>query len=932
MKVTATQIKGLLPSLDSRRVNSPHIIDGSNFMVGIDGPSSSFASTEIFDKALALPEFFQSFRTDAQTDSWFFLREGIFKPDLESGNLIPVFLYGGYDTTYYYPTTHDIVGGKHYFANPFIGLVQYDPLADSWTSISGGSVPSGIVTCVQVGARLVVVAPGIIAWSSIDDGTDFVPSTSTGAGFQSLSIVGSSAWQDIIGIYRTVQGFLVFTKSGTVQGKLLTGIVPFSVKPIKFRRFPINPWAVTQYTNDTLIFLSDQGLFMTDGTKLEPFNEILGNFMRDEVLPNLSFSGEGFVALEYISSLNWLFIMFSQSGTRGYYDRAYVVDMQTQEIGVFDKTFTGICELVFSDSIYKGLNAGYVDIEGSVFVFTRNNVTLEVKQVSDMTFGEEYYLRQYDEYPPRVEAGVYNMPSTMYMYTHDMSELLLNDLDPGVYDFFAELEDADGEYFGLYPWSESIRDTFTQGIIWFANGRNELYYSNDFTNPIWDAFLGSYQATVTPGSLGTSGLFSNIADTNSSPQAIVQSRDIGIRADEDPSVFVRIAKDAVPATDRMVTVILHAYDYLSGGSSTDVEFVVALDTSTGSFVTGPDINFGFGFQGPGEASVTSGSFDGVACWELRLRMQRRHPAPNYFAVTLYPSFVYYTGSSYEVSPTLTYSCDISTFALIIGAPGLATINTDTIIDPPVNFSGLIYVDSKGAATIPAGQQFTVEGSSLTYTVTGSAAGSYLGIGWLQHTPNLESFITYSPRETEIYPENFLVASVDLHMESGVILYGIAFSDQEQKALDSYVKIGLLSGGDDSDIDQMSQVTGVSVGMLESRTSANLDSQTEDWLANSTVEVIEDWLTISPDVFEDWGFQLSAGSEYTLVLESSLDGYSSIDGMSNELQLVLSDGKTARFDADQVGKYHSLIFSAFNVGESLSIKVVDTNMVPAGVMV
>ena len=427
------QFKGLLPPVDPRRVSEPHIVEGRNFMVGVAGPHSAFAADEVFRRAACLPFLPQVFTTDAATSSWIFLADGVYELNISSGRLLPVFLYGGVDVTYFAPWTHALVGGKHFFANPFVGLIKYDPLDSSWVSLSGGSIPAGIYSITDSGGRLVILSTGIVSWSAIDDGTNLTPSTSTGAGFQSLSVVGSNTFASLLGIQRTAEGFLAFTTNGILRARNTNNLVPYQVTRFSFAQVPLNAWCITLLEDKRILFLASTGLFVTDGNSVTPYNEILGSHLRDNIFPKLCFKGNGYVSLKYLPSTNWVFVLYSSSGSLGAYDSAFVIVVQLGEIGKLSKLVSGIGEFQIAGGTYAGIRAGYIDLKGSIFLFSNSGSNLVSVSADNFDYGYKVFFREVN-YGTRYEFGYRRFPVNNWSYTEDPTAFVANNLSTGVYD------------------------------------------------------------------------------------------------------------------------------------------------------------------------------------------------------------------------------------------------------------------------------------------------------------------------------------------------------------------------------------------------------------------------------------------------------------------------------------------------------------------
>lgn len=443
MRIEANTVKGLILALDRRKVQVPQVLEGKNFFVDIDGPRSGFSRREIAHDAFEHPKFLQAIKTNADASSWVFTTSAVLAPDYANSRWIPIFTYP--EITDNFPWTTALVGGKYYFATKGIGLLEFDPVRGSIESVSGGGVPANIVSCTESGGRLVVLAEGIVAWSAIDDGRDFAPSVTTGAGFQSLSLIGSGSYESLLGVYKTPLGFVTFTHDGLMMSTRIDSVNPFRHDQVAFTQTPLNAHCITHRRDNEIIFLTYQGFFSTSGKTPQEWQPLMSEYFRLQILPALRDVSEGIVKLTYTTIREWLFVSISDSLQKSVYNRAFVWSAKSNEWGIFNRTHTAISELRLIAGPFTGNNLGYVDEAGNGFVFSFDSVDLLFPKF-DLW---DYRYAGKPQYNARMECincgstatyGVAKFPTVGYWLSIDESNLLI----PGtVYTLKQEKEDTD---------------------------------------------------------------------------------------------------------------------------------------------------------------------------------------------------------------------------------------------------------------------------------------------------------------------------------------------------------------------------------------------------------------------------------------------------------------------------------------------------------
>ena len=240
--------------------------------------------------------------------------------------------------------------------------------------------------------------------------------------------------------------------------------------------------------------------------------------------------------------------------------------------------------------------------------------------------------------------------------------------------------------------------------------------------------------------------------------------------------------------------------------------------------------------------------------------------------------------------------------------------------------------------------------SFTFTADWFSSASYVQIAFMRLYPSYPevilrnevffgdlSVVDLANPAVEILPETDLTDAIAWQVSGAVKTYGTLFPTdvtvngelcvlgptaqaQSQIAADSFIEVGLFRLTDEEESDQFSLITNVAISCLDI-----LDSTVgsfDDWLEDYATDVFEDWLTISPDVFEDWGLELAGGSVYTQKIRGSLDGYKTFEDQYVDIDEVLINGKTKFCSSANAGLFQAVEISALNVGEAYHVKTLE----------
>jgi len=443
-RVALTQVRGLIPLIDPKRITDPTISRARNVVIDADGPKSGFSSRVLVgnyacQKAFADPLDVASFRVANETETFFFTHKAAFKYDTPNRNLVPVLTYS-WGLTSFFPFTHAVVNSVDYFARQGTGLIAYDSTTGEWTFLNNTvvpGIPNGILACAESQGRLVVAVPGATHWSAIDDGQDFITSTTTGAGFQSLSLIGAAGAGLQLAVWGYPGGILTFTRRGIMRSQAVNSINPFRHEAWSDLE-AINPYCIAPFDNDKIIFLTRRGFYITDGYKRpELWQPAMSEYLHARLLPTLDLTFNSMLRLYVAPTRDWVILSYNTTGSaEGYYNQAWVYYGPSNEWGIFNRLHTAFVDLHFEDAqdVNLGFKLGFVDNLGAVHLLT------------DTTFHDNYTdsdsiwvldLRGRSEWPAELQPITATLPngictfSSVGYITGDISDRFTS---PNVYD------------------------------------------------------------------------------------------------------------------------------------------------------------------------------------------------------------------------------------------------------------------------------------------------------------------------------------------------------------------------------------------------------------------------------------------------------------------------------------------------------------------
>ncbi len=412
-RAPVTQIKGLLPLIDPKRVGAPFVISGQNFAVDADGPVTAFAREEILHMELVQPKGIQSFRIKSESTSYIFTTSELLKYDDATRQLYPLLTFTTQTT--YFPWSHAVVGGYFYFARKGVGLIEQNTTTGVWSILSGANIPTNIVACAASGGRLVVLAEGLLAWSAIDDGADLLPSTTTGAGFQSLAMVNATGADEALMVLPYANGVLTYTTNGIMKSELIQSVNPFRHRPLSSRHIPINPWCVIRIGENDHVLLTKSGFYSTAGEVPAIWQDLMAEYFHQAVLPRLDLDLDSTVRLSFDFDRGWFFASIADGVENGNFNKAWMLYVPSGEWGQFNRVHTAFVDFRLDATTDIGFHLGYVEPDGSISKFTDGSTDIVLPDM-DVNY---YELKGVYEWPARRESSVNRMPTVIPLRTQD---------------------------------------------------------------------------------------------------------------------------------------------------------------------------------------------------------------------------------------------------------------------------------------------------------------------------------------------------------------------------------------------------------------------------------------------------------------------------------------------------------------------------------
>ena len=363
LEKTSADFQGLSPAIDPRRIQQPHIIDARNVLIDGDGPKSYFGSEFFSYQKLANAKFTKSVRIDQR--SFILGAEGIF--EFNNTEFVYDILYEFATTiTNSHPWSTAFVGNKYYFAHPQAGLIEFNPLTETFTEITGPLVPNTIYGITESNGRLIILSEDTVQWSALDSGTDLTPSLATGAGAQGLAIIGGTG----IRVAAVVTGFLTFTSQGILKSEFNNSAAVYSHRPLTIDQTLLTPHSLIEIEPDTAVFLSRTGLWTTRGDAPKEYAPLMSEYFRQSLVTQFDTSIKDIFRLDYSRDLQILFLSIGSESEPNVYPQTYANYLPIQDKwGVFNEKHTGFLDVYVPSGPFRGFNFGYMCPDGYIHLF-----------------------------------------------------------------------------------------------------------------------------------------------------------------------------------------------------------------------------------------------------------------------------------------------------------------------------------------------------------------------------------------------------------------------------------------------------------------------------------------------------------------------------------------------------------------------------------
>lgn len=403
-RVAPRVIRGYTPVLDRRVSEGAHVVAGRNFLFSPQGPKSGFGNN--FATTDRLRDSRHAFTFRVGTRGFILTDDSVLDFDTVNLSYIPVFIFT-IPASELFPWSHAEVNNIHYFAKKGVGIIIYDPTLDQWTTYTDASLPSDPRAVAESGGRLIILAANAITVSALDDGQDITTSVEKGVGTQTLSaLVGSS---DAYAVFRSPDGFTVYTSKGIVRATRSEGVSPFRYERAIRSHAPINPFCVVSIADEEQILLDLKGLFRQSGRLPEPYDVAFSEWLASELLPPLEnyLTVPNLIRMHYAENQKLLIISVADISDTAVYNIAYVQFIPREDWGIFNQTHTAFGEIQLEaepDSAYK---LGFFCNGGKVHLLDDSQYIRSLP-----TRDQDYFFRTYSELPARIQDNVYYMPST----------------------------------------------------------------------------------------------------------------------------------------------------------------------------------------------------------------------------------------------------------------------------------------------------------------------------------------------------------------------------------------------------------------------------------------------------------------------------------------------------------------------------------------
>ena len=354
-----SDLRGLTPAIDSRRLNGHQLISGDNIFFDSNGVMSGFGNEYLIDVPFATGDYIQGIRAQIKGGdrTFTFTEDAILEyveatGDFEVVYVIPSTAGTPYRWTYGY--LNDVL----YFCHPAAGIIYYNITTEAkgrWRDAADITITTPLAVAVSNG-RLCIIDETWFYWSETSDGFTFTPSTG-GAGTQKINDRVSG---DPILCAAYKSGVLTLTSGGIMKSEFTGDRVVFRHRAVNTLYSPINSFCVFQTVEDTVVFLDKRGFFQSAGETPQPFTPVWNEFLIQELEKFRILEREN-IRVEWDANSRLLYLSVSVSDVTPVYDYAYVLYQPSDKWSKFTETHYGIVPFNIESSVRRRQYHGFID-------------------------------------------------------------------------------------------------------------------------------------------------------------------------------------------------------------------------------------------------------------------------------------------------------------------------------------------------------------------------------------------------------------------------------------------------------------------------------------------------------------------------------------------------------------------------------------------
>lgn len=342
----AKDFESYIPVLDPRRMAKPDLINGVNFLFDIDGPRSAFGTLYTNYWKYSLADRVKPTPLEVLDDIWYGTPTGLYRHDPVTGELVCMLFLGTQITEIFWPWTSALVGGFYYFCQFGIGLWQYDPVLNTMKKISTPVADAGIKFLTAAYGRLIVLVDNepadLYMWSSLDDGTDFVPSLSTGAGYQTCGLVGQAGFR----IDTVADGFIVSTSSGLIKATYVATNYLWTHRVLSTQIKIFSPNAGVIIPDQGVVLIDRNGMWLSNGAEPQAFDPLMSKYFKDNQLANMDRTRFGCILMYYSIAMQALIVGFAPNAHEGNFTNTFVYLNISQKWGICNRSVYGFMDMI----------------------------------------------------------------------------------------------------------------------------------------------------------------------------------------------------------------------------------------------------------------------------------------------------------------------------------------------------------------------------------------------------------------------------------------------------------------------------------------------------------------------------------------------------------------------------------------------------------